>query len=233
MDTAVSRDALLRLLHWVSPAYPTGGYAYSHGLEWAIAAGLVGDAESLQRWVADLFRFSVFPFDGVVFREVHRAGRRKAMEDVVRWDRLLSAARSPRELREESVSMGRAFLKATAAVHGGALVSALWDRVAAERTPGNHLVAFALACADFGIPVETGMAAFFHSFASEVVSAGIRLVPLGQTEGQRILAELIPGLLEGVQRSLRMSPEEIWSTVPMVEWASASHERQYSRLFRS
>ncbi len=224
---------LLRLLAWLSPSFPTGGYTYSHGLEKAAEAGFVRDRATLAQWVTAVLEHGAGRADGVFLALTHRAVS-AGDEDRFRWAvERADVMRASAETALESSAQGAAFLTT---------VRAAWpldglDRWAAiikdmGRAPA-HPVAVGLAAALAGIPLADTLQGFTHAVAANLVSAGVRLVPLGQTDGQRALAAL-----EDVAHTMALwaadaGPDDLGSRAPMVDWTSITHETQYTRLFRS
>ncbi len=215
---------LFRLLAWLSPGFPVGAYSYSHGLEWAVEEGRVKDADSLAGWVAAAVTQGAGRVDAALFRAAWQAFT-DCDEDGLAWaEERAKAQRATNETALESSAQGRAFLDT---------VLAAWPDPALRKwTDGRapaYNIAVAVAAASAGIPLKDALAAYLQSFAANLVSAGVRLIPLGQTDGQRVLARL-----ESAVRTAAESPlESLGSAAPIIDWASVRHETQYSRLFRS
>lgn len=221
------------LAAWLSPSFPVGAYTYSSGLEFAVEDGIVRDAAALEAWLAGIFRHGSASIDGGFFCAAHRAS---ATED---WDALgetldrADALRPTAELALESASQGEAFLKTMRAAwpHDGL------DRLAAlaktrERKPA-YAVAVGAACGFHGLDRDMSLTAFLHALAANLVSAAVRAVPLGQTDGQRVTAALQPVVAELAETIPHRSIDELGAATPMVDWASMRHETQHTRLFRS
>ena len=224
---------LLRLLAWLSPSFPIGGYTYSHGVEQAVEAGFVRDRATLTDWVAFILEHGAGRSDAVLFVAAHRAVTSGDEPAFVRALERADAMRGSRETALESSAQGTAFVST---------VTAAWplsglDRWAAliggERRAPAHAVAVALCSALAGIPLSQALAGFLHSVAANLVSAGVRLVPLGQTDGQRALAALESVAARVAVWAETASPDDLGSRAPMVDWTSMTHETQYTRLFRS
>ena len=217
---------IVRLMAWLGPSFPVGAYAYSHGLEYAVEAGLVGDRETLATWVGGILAFGSARVDADLYREAWHAARAGDAGRLAATADLGRALRGTRELAAESTAQGGAFRDA---------VAAAWD--GADPAPGRpapvYPVSVAAAVARAGIPLRDGLAAYLHALAANLVSAGIRLVPLGQVAGQRVLAGLEDAVLAAAGAALDRSPGDIGSAALVVDWASMQHETQYTRLFRS
>jgi urease accessory protein len=223
-------SALYRLMAWLSPAYPIGAFSYSSGIEWAVESGDIKDAETLRRWLAVALGESSGFCDAVFFVQAHRAiaaGDDRALRAVTE----LAAAFVPSKERHlETTAQGRAFLEATRAAWpcpALARLEAVWEG------PFALPVAVGVACGGHGIAVEPSLQAFLHALAANWISAGVRLIPLGQTDGQRVLAALESDVVAAATRALATPLEEVGSCAFRSDIASMRHETQYTRLFRS
>jgi urease accessory protein len=228
MPTSID-GALYRLMTWLSPSYPVGGYSYSHGLEYAVETGLVCDAATLQSWVETVLVSGGGRSDAGLFVAAYRAtlaGDHEGLDDIAE---LASAWRGTSEMALESEAQGAAFLATTlAAWHQPGL------KDFARRRNGVALaVAVAAACAFHRVPLELALPAHLHAFAANLVSAGVRLIPIGQSDGQRVIARLEPCLARAVRSACETPLDETGTASPLVDWCSMRHETQYTRLFRS
>lgn len=219
-------DALYRLLSWLSPNYPVGAFSYSHGLETAVEDRRVTDAGSLADWVETVLLLGTGRIDGVLFREAWRAVDRRDRSALEEVRDLGEAFVSTAEFALEARSQGRAFLAAT---------TAAWPAPVLDWLGGEAVypVAVAATCAAHAIPLDAGLQAYFHGFAANLVSAGVRLVPLGQTDGQRALARLAPVVADACAHAVSSSLDDMGTCAPLLDLASMHHETQYTRLFRS
>ena len=219
---------ILRLQAWFSPAFPTGGYAYSHGLEAAIEAGAVHDRESLADWTAWLLRHGAGQVDGVFFAAAHRAA-----PDAAAAAQLADEARAwtgTAEFALESELQGEAFLDTLRAAWPHPSLDSL-AAMLAERPPLCAAAGFASSV--HGIALEPALACYLHAFAAMIVSAGVRLAPLGQTDGQKAMAALQPAVLRAAALAAATPPEEAGAAAAAADIFSLRHETQYSRIFRS
>jgi urease accessory protein len=247
MTTSTDRTAsagLYRLLAWSSPAFPIGAFSYSHGLEAAVESGAIHDRASLQGWVAALVLRGSGRVDADLLRDAYQAqgGDSAALSEV---NRRGLAYRSTCELALESGRQGEAFLTAWQGAwidhHPTATkVAAILSRDAGEGAEQSqadegvcHPVAFAAAATGAGIALEDALLAYLHSFAGNLVSAGIRLGVIGQTDGQRILAALEAEIAAAVVEAVTRGPAEFGAATFAADLASMAHETQYTRLFRS
>jgi urease accessory protein len=220
--------ALYRLMAWLSPAFPVGAFSYSSGIEWAVEAGDVKNAETLQAWLAVMLADGGGFCDAVLFAHAHRAaGDEKTLRAVAE----LAAAFAPSKERHlETTAQGNAFVEAASAAWPCATLDRLklaWDG------PVAYPVAVAVAAAGHGIALEPALSACLQAVAANWVSAGVRLIPLGQTDGQRVLAALEPVVAATAERALAAALDDLGSSAFRADLASARHETQYTRLFRS
>jgi urease accessory protein len=222
--------ALYRLMAWLSPAYPVGAFSYSSGIEWAVEAGDIADAASLQRWLAVVIGQGGGFCDAVLFVHAHRSLAEPG-DDTLRSVAELAAALAPsRERHLETTAQGAAFIEATRA----AWPCAALDRLAAAWDgPMAYPVAVGVVAAGHGIALEPALQAFLQAVAANMISAGVRLIPLGQSDGQRVLAALEPVVRAAAERALATALNDIGSAAARADLASMRHEAQYTRLFRS
>jgi urease accessory protein len=225
MDNA----ALHRLMAWLSPSYPVGSYSYSHGLEWLVEEGTVHDAASLNDWITDVLVRGSGRNDAIVFCQAYEAVksiRRTLLFDVAE----LAVALAPSaERRLETVSQGEAFAKVTR----DSWRSPTLEFLQTEGIDLAYPVAVAVTAADHGIALDAALNAFLYAFTSNLVSAGIRLIPLGHTEGQQVIAALAPKIELAAHRAMSLGIEDIGGSVILADIASMQHETQHTRLFRS
>jgi len=227
--TMLTDTAFQLLLAWTSPSYPIGAFTYSHGLETAVSDGRVCKAQDIVDYVeAVLSRGGVW-VDAVLFCHGWRAAGDEAAFDEMA--ELAAAFRASSETMLESLQQGRSFLQVTQRAWPH---PALADfAVRWGQRPIAHCTVMALACAAHGVPLEQALHAYLHGTAANLVSAGVRLVPLGQTDGQiatAALSRLIPAI---ATRALATEIDDLGTATPLLELASLHHETLYTRLFRS
>jgi urease accessory protein len=228
--TTIMTDAqsLYRLTAWTSPAFPTGAFSYSHGLEWAVEAGRVTSEAELEDWIAHGLAHGVGLVDGALMA----AGYRAAFDES-RLSELIDLAcawRATSEMALESAQTGAAFL----ATLRSAWPSPALDRFASlcgERQPGLALT-FGVAAAETA-PLDLALRFQLASWTSHQISAGVRLIPLGQTAGQRLTAKLETAVLRAAEAAEQADLDEIGGAAWIVDIASMRHETQTTRLFRS
>lgn len=228
--SCVEREALYRLMTWLSPAYPVGAFAYSAGIEWAVAAGDIEGAETLRDWIEAMLTDGAGMSDGIFLAETHRAiacGDDALLAEAAE----LAAAFVPtRERYGETMALGRAFLEVTAAAWP---CDALGRLRKIWRGPFAYPIAVAAACAGHSLPLAPALHCFLTAVASNWVSAGMRLIPLGHTDGQRVLHALEPAIAASTERALAARLDDVGTATFRADLASVRHESQHTRLFRS
>lgn len=234
-----ARASLLRLLAWLSPAFPTGGFAYSHGLEWAVEAGDVCDQASLAAWVSDVLAYGSGRNDAILLRQAHRAADAAGLAQVAA---LARATASGRERLAEAVNQGNAFLLAAAAWskppdgaasgHAGTTGSA---RLEPPALPPDlpYAVAVGAVARLHGVAEDDVAVGFLQAFAANLISAAVRLVPLGQTAGLQVLAGLEPLIVQVAEATRGAGLDDLGGACFRSDLAAMRHETQYTRLFRS
>lgn len=221
--------ALLRLMTWMSPSFPVGAFTYSHGLEWAVEQGDVKDGTSLRLWLLDVLQHGSGRSDAILLAEAWRRVREQGdLADLVD----LALALNPSEERLlESESQGKAFVKAAKA--GWPVLDACGADLAKDISRAPYPIAVGTVAGLSGIALEDALAAFLHGVVANLVSAGVRLVPLGQSDGIRVLAALEGEVLSQADWAAKANFEELGGFAPLIDIASMKHETQYTRLFRS
>jgi urease accessory protein len=223
-------EALYRLMIWLSPAYPVGAFSYSSGIEWAVEAGDITSVATLRDWLEATLSVGAGMSDGIFFAQTHRAVTRDDDAGLVEIAELAAAFVPARERYEETTKLGRAFMEVT---------NAAWPCVALVKLreiwkgPIAYPVAIGTACAGHAIPLAPALHGFVTAIASNWISAGVRLIPLGHTDSQRLLKALEPAIAATAQRALGAGLDDLGSATFRADLASAKHETQYTRLFRS
>lgn len=217
----------LRLLQLASPALPIGAFAYSQGLEAAVTAALVHDEASAGRWIEGLLGGPLAQQDLPIFVRLHAAHAAGDDHTAGRWNALLLATRATTELEMEDRHLGAALGRVLATLD-------------VPPSVGSHTVApptlasqFARGAAAFGVDVRTAAETFAFTWVEAQASAAVRLVPLGQSAGVRIVARTAAAIPAVVARALETADDDVGGAAPGLALLSAAHETQYSRLFRS
>jgi urease accessory protein len=222
--------ALARLLQLASPALPVGAYSYSQGLEAAVDAGLVHDAASAQRWIGEVLAFAVARLEAPVWWRLHAAWSADEPERVTHWNDIFRSTRESAELRAETLQMGYSLQRLL-------LEAGEFDDASLARLRGiaeiTFPAAFAFAAAKWEIPVRSALIAYLWAWLENQVMAALKSVPLGQTDGQRLLlalGTLLPGIADS---ACALGDDELCNYAPGFAILCSRHETQYSRLFRS
>ena len=220
----------LPLLVWLSPAFPVGSFAYSHGLEWAHETGDIVDFETCRDWIADILVHGSGRNDAILLTEAWRAVGENDDESLKAIIELSLALQPSSERYLESTMQGKAFLTTARA----AWANDMLERVAAGyKGDLTYPVAVGLVSASYDMPLVDVLQAFLTAFVSNLVSASVRLGVIGQTDGQRVIAALLPLVEETAHGASNSTLEDLGSSVFRSDLASLHHETQYTRLFRS
>lgn len=233
MDTVIAiamvmntDSSLMHLLQLASPTLPVGAYAYSQGLEHAIEQRWVDTGETTANWISGVMRHSLVHLDLPVFIRVYKAIERQDQGQVEYWNRYLLASRESLELQNEDLHLGNALMQLLADVGIDAARPCIDQSF-------TYAAAYALASVSWGVELEQAMSAFLWSWIDNQVAAAIKLVPLGQTDGQRILMRCQALIPSAVTSAFEVTDEEVGFSLTALAIGSAHHEQQYSRLFRS
>jgi len=222
--------ALYRLMTWLSPSFPVGAFSYSSGIEWAVEAGDITDAARLRDWLAAMLAEGSGFCDAVFLAQAHRAASARDHESLRGIAELAAAFVPSRERLLETSTQGRAFIDIARSAWA---CDGLEPMVAACNGMIVYPLAVGLVSAAHAVPLQPAMHAFLHALVSNWISAGARLVPLGQTDSQRILASLEADVVSTAKRALEASVDDLGSATFRADLASLRHETQYTRLFRS
>lgn len=219
--TTIMDEAGYRLMTWLSPAYPVGAFSYSHGLEWAVESGDIPDREALVAWIADCLLLGNGRSDAILLAHAWRAESDDLRAEVAD---LAIALQSAKERALESEAQGAAFMKVTAAV---------WPGAGIVDAGLPYPVAIGVCARIHGVAVLEAAQAYLWAFAANLVSAGVRLVPLGQTDGQRTQAALMPVVLAVAAEAVEAEVDDIGGCALRADIAAMRHETQHVRLFRT
>lgn len=213
-----TEDHILTLTQWFSPAYPVGAFAYSHGLEAAVEAGQVSDAQTLENWLTDVLQQGAGQSDVLFLTAANKA---KSPQELTEIDATCRSFAPSKERLMETELQGAAFCNVTATVWAQHLVGLTYP------------VAVGRAAYLEQLPLGLTTRLYLHAFLSNLVTAAMRLLPLGQTEGQRLIKTLTPHLSAIADKAVAGSLDDLSSTVFLGDIASMKHETQYSRMFRT
>ena len=227
LQVSADAGALLGLLRFTSPSLPIGAYAYSRALEYAVCSGAVHDEASAQSWISGLTFHSAAHLEAPVLLRLHAAFSTEDYTAITRWNALLLASRESRELRLEDAQLGAALARL--------LVSQGISRAQpyCKRDDVCYATMFALATVSWRVPAEAALLGMLWAQVESQVSAAVRLIPLGQTAGQNMLTHLSRELPACISIARTLADDDIGAFTPGLALASALHETQYTRLFRS
>jgi urease accessory protein len=230
MATAMT-DPLYRLLAWLSPAYPIGAFSYSHGVETAVEEGFIKDRATLVAWLETVLQNGTGRVDGALFAVAWRLAEAKDWPTFDAIAERAAAWRGTSEMALESRQQGGSFLSITRRAWPHSAIGAVHERLGGELALP---VAVALAAVAHGIALEAALGGYLHAFTANLISAAVRTVPLGQSDGQLALAALEGAVRRTAEAALAVSDlDEVGTATPLLDWCSLRHETQYTRLFRS
>lgn len=222
MDT-LTNPALLRLLQLSSPALPVGAYSYSEGLETLVDRRVIQTVDDLEHWIVQELHYGAARLEAAMLSRSHRATIAQNFDQVLYWNQWFTAARETEELRSQSLQMGGSLLRLFRSLHS--------EPIPNFEDGCNFAIAFGLVAALWEIDESAALIAYLHSWAANLVSAGVKLIPLGQTAGQKLLLKL--GEEIGTSTIVQLADSELETCGWGIAIASMSHETLYSRLFRS
>jgi len=220
----------LPLLVWLSPSFPVGAFAYSHALEWAVESGDVFDLESCKAWIADLLEYGSGRTDSILLAHAWHAAIKKDSSALQELAELALALQPSAERHLETVTQGNAFLTASVAAWPSEKLDFLRRYVTGDIA---YPIAVGVAASGFKIPLQNTLESFLLCFVTNLVSSVIRLGPLGQTNGQKVIANLLQLVCRVAEEAARSKVTDIGNSAFRSDIASLRHETQYTRLFRS
>ncbi|MEH2371591.1 MAG: urease accessory protein UreF [Nostoc sp.] len=230
MDNSImlTDSHLLSILQLASPTLPVGAYSYSEGLEMLVENGTIANQIHLKHWLEAELLYGAIRLEAAVMVRSEQAAKMGDIESLCRWNLWLSAARETEELRASSWQMGRSLIQLL-----GKLEPQIMPIVNAVGNPGNYAIAFGIAVAHWQITIKAALLGYLHSWASNLITAGVKLIPLGQTAGQQLLLDLQPLLIAAALEILALEDDQLACCSWGLSLASMQHETQYTRLFRS
>lgn len=223
----ITSSHLPHLLHLASPALPIGAYAYSQGLEGAVEQGWINSEDTARRWIVETLEHVLAHTDLPLLSRLHCAWNERDASRVTAWNSYLLALRESNELRLEDTQLGGALARLLR--DQGCEAANAW----APRDDVTYANMFALAAAHWNLPTRDAMSAFAWAWCENQIAAAIKLVPLGQTAGQRIVQHVITAIPRALETALALDDADLGYFAPRLAIGSAWHEEQYSRLFRS
>ena len=221
-------NKLLHILQLASPTLPVGAYSYSEGLEALVEQGIVRDYESLSRWLSQELQHGSIVVETAIMFRAYQSLVQGDLQKLATWNAWLSAAWETEELRQQSWQMGRSLVKLLVDLQPD--LASVTDSITRSC---NYAIAFGIAAAYWEIHSSDAIVAYFQSWVTNLISAGVKLIPLGQTDGQKLLLNIHPLLIESTNKVLDLPDENLASCSWGLSLASMAHQGQYTRLFRS
>jgi urease accessory protein len=229
----MTNTSTFRLLQISDSAFPRGAFAHSLGLETYVQEEIISDADSLAEFIENVLSASVASLDGVYLREAWNFSERENLAELMALDSSFSAARPVASLRDASKSVGRQFLRTAVGYVESDFLCRYESEVRAGGSPGHYALAFGVAVQTLGLSCEQALESYCYGVVSGLVGAAVRLVPLGQTDGQRVMAGLESVVARTVEKAMKRPLEEACSFGPGHEIRAMAHQRLYTRLFVS
>jgi urease accessory protein len=223
-----NRNSALLQLQLASPALPVGAYSYSEGLEFLVDSDRLKDCKGLEQWLTQELGYGSVRLEAAVMVRSYHAVLAGDLDALNYWNGWLSATREAEELRSQSWQMGRSLLRLFADLETAQTIPPILANLEC-----NFAVAYGLVAASWEIDLRSAILGYLHSWVTNLISAGVKLIPLGQTAGQQLLLSLNPVICNTAQTVLDLPDEELASCGWGLTLASMAHETQYSRLFRS
>lgn len=224
---------LLNLLQLASPTLPVGAYSYSDGLETLVERGIINNSKSIKHWLEQELSYGAIRLEAAVMLRGYRSATNQNFDDLGYWNAWLSAAKETAELRSQSLQMGNSLIRLLLDLEHPTSTISLQDLATAAGYPCNYAIAFGIAAATWQIDTTSAVLGYLHSWASNLIGAGVKLIPLGQTAGQQLLLEINSNITLATQEILILEDDDLCSCGWGLALASMAHETQYTRLFRS
>lgn len=229
-------NQLLSLLQLASPALPVGAYSYSEGIEVLATTGKISDYDSLKNWLIDSLKFGSIRLEAALIVRAYQETNSVNLQLLNNWNNWATAVKETEELRLQSLQMGRTLIRLFMNIQpdlSTELMSFIQNKLETETNFCNFAIAYGIISATWQIEIETAILGYLHSWATNLINAGVKLIPLGQTVGQKLLWELQNQIVLSAKEILKLKDDELNSCSWGLSLASMAHEVQYTRLFRS
>lgn len=224
---------LLHLLQLASPTLPVGAYSYSDGLETLVEKAVINNSKSLKHWLEQELSYGAIRLEAAVMIRAYRSAENHNFDDLGYWNAWLTAAKETAELRAQSLQMGNSLMRLLLDLKHPTSATSLQELATAAGSPCNYAIAFGIAAATWQIDITSATLGYLHSWASNLIGAGVKLIPLGQTAGQQLLLEINSNITVATPKILTLEDDDLSSCGWGLALASMAHETQYTRLFRS
>lgn len=222
---------LLLLLQLCNSSLPLGAYSYSEGLEFWVENGDINDAQTLRQWLENELIYGSIRLEGAIALRAYNCYLNGDSERLYYWNNWLSASRETKELREQSWQMGKSFCRLILSLIPDE--SKLHSVINNFDSPCNGAIAFGIITAHSGISPQQMLWGYLHNWLNNIVNGGVKLIPLGQTEGQKLILNLHSTIISSSEQIMNLQDEQLASCSWGLSFASIHHETLYSRLFRS
>lgn len=224
-------EKLLLLLQLCNSSLPLGAYSYSEGLETLVEKQLIIDSQGLKNWLLNELKYGSIRVESAIIVRSYHSYQQKKLEDLLYWNNWFSASRETAELRQQSWQMGKSLLRLINSFEPEDLF--LQTVINNLKTSGNYSIVFGIITAHWQIEIENVLLGYLHNWLNNLVNVGVKLIPLGQTEGQKLLLNFNQEITQQLTNILSLKDDELSSCSWGLSLASMSHEQLYSRLFRS
>lgn len=224
---------ILNTLQITDSLFPSGAFAHSFGLEAYVSEGLIKDKDSLIRFLTSYLNGMIGRCDAVFARLSYESAINRDIENIVRFDKLIHSMKLTREMREGSIHIGRQIISVIGELYKTDFLNTILNLIKEKKMHGHHPVVYGAVSSVMGMDIEDTLLAYLYSTVSGLVSAGIRLIPLGHTDGQRVINEMKPLLVRIAKEAETSEEDDIVSFGPSIEIRSMRHEHLYTRLFKS
>ncbi|RZD18530.1 MAG: urease accessory protein UreF [Candidatus Acididesulfobacter diazotrophicus] len=225
--------ALLSLFQLTDTLFPSGLYAYSFGLETYVSKGTISNSTGFNIFLKNLIAGSIKHCDALILKLCMEAINKSDLEAVIYYDKIIHSMKVVREFREGDIQMGRQLLKIMRQLYSSEFTNRYSQKIENNTIYGHHIVVYALACNVLGIDIYSAILAYLYNIVSGIVGAGLRLIPLGQTEGQKTIDTFKGFLSTSVSEIMNYGEQDIYTFTPGIEIMGMKHETLYTRLFRS
>lgn len=223
---------ILHLLQLASPTLPVGAYSYSDGLETLVENGVINNSKNLKHWLEQELSYGAIRLETAVMIRAYRSVGTSNFEALGYWNAWVTAAKETAELQSQSWQMGNSLMRLFLDLQHPAETS-LQELATAAGSPCNYAIAFGIVAANWQIDETSVILGYLHSWASNLIGAGVKLIPLGQTAGQQLLLEINSNITLATPEILALKDDDLSSCGWGLALASMAHETQYTRLFRS
>jgi urease accessory protein len=245
-QAGINNINILNLLQLASPALPVGAYSYSEGLESLVNDGIVTNLKQLENWLTDNLKFGAIQMEVAIMVRAYLASNQGDFTQLIYWQNWANATRDTAELRQQSLQMGRSLIKLFLNLSTSPvkplnidqdlelnIIDQIRQQIETDNTFCHWAIAYGITAADWQIDINTAILGYLHSWLTNLINAGVKLIPLGQTDGQKVLLSMQPAIYQTTQSILELTDDDLVTCNWGLSLASMSHESQYTRLFRS